>query len=92
MEMVKKIQTITNNVYANEEILQETAYKRSAAVATDMCSYSAIKTSKYIVQSFYGRSDFPVQMWYNPTEIVLPNNFDHNDWELYLNRFEMKTK
>jgi len=61
MEMVKK-KTITNNVYANEKILQDTEYKRSAAVATDMCSYSTIKSLKYMVQSFYGRSDFPIKM------------------------------
>lgn len=92
MDMVKVIQANTNTFYANEEFLQEAEYKRSAVVATDMCSYSSAKTSKYMVQSFYVRSNFPIQTWYNPTDIILPPNFDHNEWELYLNRFEIRTK
>jgi len=92
MGMLKTIQVTTNNFYANEEIVQEIEYKRSAAVATDMCSYSTVKTSKHMVQSFYVKSDFPIQMWYNPTNIVVPHSFDHNEWEQYLNRFEIAIK
>lgn len=86
MEYVKKLQEETNALSANKEIPKQENSERLAAVATDMCSYTATKTSQYMVQSFYARSDFSMSSWHNPTKILLPNNRDHNEWELYLNR------
>lgn len=63
--------------------------KRSAAVNPDMLSYSLSKTSHYIVQSFYALSDHPIYTWYNPASIEVPTNIDHNQWELYLTRFNL---
>ncbi|VVC34902.1 Hypothetical protein CINCED_3A025415 [Cinara cedri] len=76
----------------DETILQKTKFKRFAAVATDMNSYATVKISKYLAQSFYVMSDFPINIWYNPTNIATPNNLDHNDWELFLNHFDIVSK
>lgn len=91
MDMLTKAQESTNEYYIleNENLPQEIPHKRSVAVSTDMCSYIATKTSQYLVQSFYSRSDFPVHTWYNPELIIVPKNMDHNQWELYLNRFDL---
>lgn len=91
MDMLIKAQETTNEYYIlqNEGLLQETRHKRTAAVATDLCSYIATKTSRYLVQSFYVRSDFPIQTWHNPAAIVVPKTIDHNQWELYLSRFDL---
>lgn len=89
MEVVKSLQNITDNISIDEDNLQETKYKRSAAVATDMCSCITTKTSQHLVQLFYVRSDFPIYTWNNPSNIELPNNKDSNQWEIYLNRFEI---
>jgi len=92
MEMLKTIQNNTNIFFANEDIPIQTNAKRSAAVAADMRSYTTTKTSQYMAQTFYGRSDFPINMWHNPSLIVLPNNTDHNEWELYLNHLYIINK
>lgn len=86
MEFVKKLQQTTNSLFADEDVPVQDRAERLAAVATDMCSYSATKTSQYMAQSFYARSDFPINTWHNEKSILLPNNLDHNEWELYLNR------
>jgi len=94
MDMVKWLQdnNITDESSTNEGKKQEIKHKRSAAVATNMCSYTTIKTSPYFVQSFYARSDWPIYTWYNPSSIQVPSNFDHNQWELFLNRFQIVTE
>ncbi|XP_026811145.1 uncharacterized protein LOC113552466 [Rhopalosiphum maidis] len=94
MDMIKYLQdnNIADEPLINEDNPEEIKHKRSAAVATDMRSYTTIKTSPYFVQSFYVRSDFPIYTWYNPTSIKLPSSFDHNQWELYLNRFQILTE
>ncbi|CAI6343141.1 unnamed protein product [Macrosiphum euphorbiae] len=92
MDMVKWLQD--NNIpdeSSTTENKQDIKHRRSAAVATNMRSYTTIKTSPYFVQSFYVRSDWPIYTWYNPTSIGLPSNHDHNQWELYLNRFQIVT-
>jgi len=91
--MVKWLQD--NNIpdeSPTNENKQEIQHRRSAAVATNMRSYTTIKTSPYFVQSFYVRSDWPIYTWYNPTSIGLPSNHDHNQWELFLNRFQIVTE
>ncbi|XP_060856021.1 uncharacterized protein LOC132933760 [Metopolophium dirhodum] len=93
MDMVKWLQD--NNIpdeSPTTENKQEIKHRRSAAVATNMRSYTTIKTSPYFVQSFYVRSDWPIYTWYNPTSIGLPSNHDHNQWELFLNRFQIVTE
>ncbi|XP_008183745.1 uncharacterized protein LOC100575111 [Acyrthosiphon pisum] len=93
MDMVKWLQD--NNIPDEsppKENKQEILHRRSAAVATNMRSYTTIKTSPYFVQSFYVRSDWPIYTWYNPTSIGLPSNHDHNQWELFLNRFQIVTE
>lgn len=92
MEIVLILQNSTNALYNNQIMPQEIKYKRYAAVSPDMCSYTTSKASRYLVQSFYVRSDFPLYTWYNPSSIMLPDNIDHNQWELYLNRFDILTE
>ncbi|XP_022166694.1 uncharacterized protein LOC111031169 [Myzus persicae] len=94
MDMVKYLQdnNIVDESLTNEEKKQEIKHKRSAAVATNMRSYTTIKTSPYFVQSFYVRSDWPIYTWYNPTSIQLPTSHDHNLWEKFLNRFKIVTE
>jgi len=94
MDMIKYLQDINkpDESLTNEEEKQKIKHKRSAAVATNMRSYSTIKTSPYFVQSFYVRSDWPIYTWYNPTSIQVPSSFDHNQWELFLNRFNIITE
>lgn len=87
MEIIENLQN--NVLLTNENTTEEYISKRSVAVATDMCSYSMIKTSRYLVQSFYARSDFPIYTWHNPSNIVMPNNISYNQWEAYLNRSEI---
>lgn len=83
--------TIDENKHMSmhESVLRNSKSIRSAAVNPDMLSYSLSKTSHNIVQSFYARSDFPIYMWYNPEAIEVPSNIDHNQWELYLTRFNL---
>jgi len=94
MDMVKWLQdnNIADESLTNEEKKQDIKHKRSAAVATNMRSYTTIKTSPYFVQSFYVRSDWPIYTWYNPTSILVPSSYDHNQWELFLNRFQIVTE
>lgn len=90
--MVKYLQDNNKEIQPMEEDKTQTKHKRSAAVATNMRSYTAIKTSYYYVQSFYVRSDFPIYTWFNPTTIMVPSSYNHNEWELYLNRFQILTE
>lgn len=88
--MIEYLQNNTEDILLNfENIEQKTKFKRFAAVSTDMNSYTTVKISKYLAQSFYAMSDFPINTWYNPINIVTPNNIDCNQWELYLNHFEI---
>ncbi|KAF0755284.1 proteoglycan 4-like isoform X1 [Aphis craccivora] len=94
MDMVKHLQdnNVPDEPITNENDREQIKHRRFAAVATDMRSYTTTKTAPYFVQSFYVRSDFPIYTWYNPTSINVPSNFDHNQWELYLNRFQILTE
>lgn len=94
MEMVQNLQISTNKIFNETIVPQEVKYKRYAAVAPDMCSYTTSKASPYLVQSFYVRSDFPIYAWYNPSDIILPNKniIDHNQWEIFLNRLDISTE
>jgi hypothetical protein len=90
MEVLKYLQEYTNTLQANKIVPQEAQFKRSAAVATDMRSYTSVKTSPNLVQSFYAKSDFPIRLWDNPSTIILPiSNIDHNQWDLYMNHFNI---
>lgn len=91
--MIEYLQNNTEDIALNDEnILQKTKFKRFAAVSADMNSYTTVKISKYLVQSFYVMSDFPINIWNNPTNIVTPNNLDHNQWELFLNNFKIMSQ
>lgn len=85
MELVKTLQSNTNEESDDQEVPKQQNGERCAAVATDMLSYTATKTSQYMAQSFYARSDFLLNSWYNPSSILVPSHLDHNEWELYLN-------
>lgn len=93
MEVLKNLQNQTHEWQAKKVVLQEARFKRSAAVATDLRSYTSTKTSSRLIQLFYAQSDFPIRLWDNPSTIILPiSNTDHNQWDLYMNHFNMLTK
>lgn len=90
MVVLKILQDDTNFLLAHKIVPQENRYKRSAAVATDMRSYISIKSSPHLIQSFYAKSDFSIRLWDNPATIILPiSNIDHNQWDLYMNHFNI---
>lgn len=86
-----RVNTLEENKHMSihESVLRNSKSKRSAAVDPNMLSYSLSKTSHFIVQSFFAISDHPIYAWYNPADIEVPSNIDHNQWELYLTRFNL---
>lgn len=88
--MLLDLEKIKRDILASEvKPPDEIQFRRTAAVSADMCTYTATKASPSVIQTFYVRSDFPIYTWNNPASIVVPENFDHTLWELYLNRFEI---
>lgn len=94
MDMITALQNKSNDLIANEDKSpKDNKHKRVVALATDMRSCVTTKTSPFMVQSFYVRSDFPIYMWYNPSGILTPEtNIDYNMWEKYLNHFRINER
>ncbi|XP_050435710.1 uncharacterized protein LOC126842675 [Adelges cooleyi] len=90
IQLLRDLQTQTDAIEKDRDVLQETKSDRRVAVSSDLCSYVVVKTTKSLVQSFFVRSDTLIHTWNNPQKIILPTILDSNQWEKSLRRLDLE--